>query len=392
MNTRSKWVGNVQAVWRAVAGWFRTHLPARTHPDQEGGGSAAFATAATTSRDGLHCLTKRPSEFWSCVGMKALAHVEMMRPYTMFHSGLLAIAGAELASGGLVAPWRVVCAALVTICGWEAGLYAGDYYDRDLDALSKPTRAIPSGRVSPREAFLTMVGLIACGYGAALVLGPANLALAVVTTVLGIAYSKTFKNQAILGNFDRGILGICAVLFGALAGGRLLAPAALIFALLIFFHDSASNLVGTIRDLEGDRAAGYATVPVVYGLVRAVEIVSLLALTWIGLAGVLGGLLPLNLVALLLISGGVALAILVYAPLWARRQTVTRAQALNAHKVLVVERLTLVSGFIAVFAPWWVAGSLLGGTAALTLASQVWLRDRYEPHMTASKVVQPAPR
>ena len=32
--------------------------------------------------------------------VKALAHLEMTRPYTMFHSGLLAIAGAELASHG----------------------------------------------------------------------------------------------------------------------------------------------------------------------------------------------------------------------------------------------------------------------------------------------------
>ena len=71
---------------------------------------------------------------------KALAHLEMARPYTMFHSGLVAIAGIEVASGGHVAAWRTALAALVTMCGWEAGLYAGDYYDRELDARSKPTR------------------------------------------------------------------------------------------------------------------------------------------------------------------------------------------------------------------------------------------------------------
>ncbi|MGH2347409.1 MAG: UbiA family prenyltransferase, partial [Chloroflexota bacterium] len=88
---------------------------------------------------------------------KALAHLEMTRPYTMFHAGLVAVAGAELASSGDGAPWRVALAGAVTICGWEAGLYAGDYYDRDLDARSKPFRPVPSGWVSPREAFLTMV-------------------------------------------------------------------------------------------------------------------------------------------------------------------------------------------------------------------------------------------
>src|SRR5581483_10040336 len=94
---------------------------------------------------------------------KALAHLEMMRPYTMFHAGLAAFAGVELASQGHAAIWRTILAALVTICGWEAGLHAGDYYDRHIDARSKPDRAIPSGRVSPREAFATMVALILAG-------------------------------------------------------------------------------------------------------------------------------------------------------------------------------------------------------------------------------------
>ncbi|HEX6123076.1 MAG TPA: UbiA family prenyltransferase, partial [Ktedonobacterales bacterium] len=197
---------------------------------------------------------------------KLLAHLEMMRPYTMFHSGLVALAGAELASVGAVSLWRALLAALVTMCGWEAGLYAGDYYDREIDARSKPDRPVPSGRVSPREAFLTMIALIVVGYACALALGWANLALAVVTTALGIAYSKTFKSRAILGNFDRGVLGICAVFFGALAGGTIWQASVLLLAAVVFFHDSATNLVGAIRDIEGDRAAGCPTVPVVYGL------------------------------------------------------------------------------------------------------------------------------
>ena len=110
---------------------------------------------------------------WHKWTTNALAHLEMARPYTMFHSGLVAIAGVEVASGGHAAVWRTTLAALVTMCGWEAGLYASDYYDRDLDARSKPSRPVPSGRISAREAFLTMVGLIGAGYICALVLGVA---------------------------------------------------------------------------------------------------------------------------------------------------------------------------------------------------------------------------
>jgi 4-hydroxybenzoate polyprenyltransferase/geranylgeranylglycerol-phosphate geranylgeranyltransferase len=309
------------------------------------------------------------------VRRKALAHLEMTRPYTMFHAGLVAVAGAELASAGLGAPWRVALAGAVAVCGWEAGLYAGDYYDRGLDAQSKPFRPVPSGRVSPREAFATMLGLIAAGYGCALALGPANLALAVGTTALGIGYSKVFKGMALLGNFDRGVLGVCAALFGVLAtGDPRAAPVPLLLA-TVFLHDSATNLVGAIRDVAGDRAAGCRTVPVVYGLPWAVTMSRVLALGAAVVGCILLAVTEAPILAWTLFAGALALAIRVYAGLPAAPD---RDHALAAHKVLVVERLLLFSALIAVYAPAAVALTLLAGTLGITLGSQVLLRDRHE--------------
>lgn len=320
---------------------------------------------------------------------KALAHLEMTRPYTMFHSGLVAIAGAEIASGGHATAWRVALAALVTMCGWEAGLYAGDYYDRDIDALGKPARPLPSGRVSPREAFATMLGLIAAGYVAALALGVANLALAVLTTVLGIAYSRTFKSRALLGNFDRGVLGVCAVFFGALAGGSLVSPPVLALAALVFCHDAATNLVGAVRDVDGDRAAGCPTVPVVYGVARAIAIVCLLVIGWVAAGLVALALTRPAALAPLLFVTALGVAALVYVPLWRSRRRVTRAMALRAHKYLIAERLVLMSALIAVYAPPGVALGLLAGALAASLAAQLVLRDRYErQHIVMRAVVE----
>jgi geranylgeranylglycerol-phosphate geranylgeranyltransferase len=315
---------------------------------------------------------------------KALAHLEMTRPYTMFHSGLVAIAGYELAAQGHTVVWRIVLAALVTMCGWEAGLYAGDYYDRDIDARSKPLRPVPSGRVSAREAFLTMVGLIVAGCLCALALGVGNLVLAILTTVFGIAYSKIFKSRAILGNFDRGVLGICAVLFGALAGGDVLRPAVLLLAALVFFHDAATNLIGAVRDVDGDRDAGCTTVPVVYGVARSVDIAAILALCWIVIGCALIIAIRPGGLALALFIAAVALAARVYAPLWAMRATVSRPQALSAHKYLVVERLVLMSAFIAAYAPAAVALGLLAATLAASIGSQILLRDRHERQVLVS--------
>ncbi len=309
--------------------------------------------------------------------VKMFAHLEMMRPYTLAYPALLTVAGAELASAGQAAPLRVALAGGVTACGWLAGQYAGDYYDRTIDAGSKPSRPIPSGRVSPREAFLTMLALIAIGYAAALALGMANLVLAVATTALGIAYSKVFKGRALLGNLDRGVLGACAVAFGGLAAGNFGQWSVLLLMAITLVHDAATNLVGTIRDVDGDRAAGCATVPVVYGLASAVRLAVGLALAWIVLGLLL--LAGLDPAPLALVFYGLALVVAapVYQSLWTARQAATRALALRAHKRLVAERLLLAGAFVAVYAPW-LAALLLLVLLPASLGLQAVLRDRYE--------------
>jgi 4-hydroxybenzoate polyprenyltransferase/geranylgeranylglycerol-phosphate geranylgeranyltransferase len=308
----------------------------------------------------------------------ALAHLEMARPYTVFYPALSAVAGLELASAGQASLARAALTAVVTMLGWIAALYAGDYYDRHLDAKAKPGRPIPSGRVTPREAFSTMVGLIGLGYVGAWLISPFSLALAILATILAIAYSKTFKARGLLGNLDRGLLGGCAVLFGALAAGNLGVPAVWALAVLLFFHDSASNLVGTLRDVQGDRDAAYRTLPVVHGIAAGVRVASGLALAAALCTIALLTQVPLDWAALLLFALSGVLTLFVYGRLWRERRTLNRAQALTAHKHLVIERVLLMGAVIAVHVPKEAVILLLGSTLVLTAASQRAFRDRYE--------------
>lgn len=310
---------------------------------------------------------------------KLLAHVEMMRPYTLFYSGMLGFAAALFLSEGGAPSWRLALAFMVPTLGWLAGLYAGDYYDRDLDAIDKPHRPVPSGRVSTREAFAFMVGYITVGYVLALALSPLALLVSILTTVFGIAYSKTFKRHAILGNLDRGLLACFTVLFaGAAVHGLGAIWPLIVLCGIFFFHDSSSNLIGALRDVEGDSEAGYRTVPVVYGMFRSIRISGYLTLGWLAFALPLfihyrGRAVPLALFAVALLMTG-----LVYFMLLAHREELTRQQALGAHKVVVIERLVLSAAVAAVAGSALVVLPLLAVVITATWISQVSLRNRYE--------------
>lgn len=319
---------------------------------------------------------------------KALTYLEMARPYTLFHAGTLALASGLVASEGRLGVWRAALIWLTPTVGWLAGLVTSDYHDRALDRIEKPQRPIPSGRVGEREGFWLMIGTIAAGFVGALALGWRTFLLAWLVMVLGVGYARSLKARGFLGHFDRGVLASLTVVFGSIAatGGvpRLVWPLIVLF----FCHDSATNLLGAVRDIEGDRAAGYQTVPVRYGIAVSAVIAGTLMGLWVVIAGgysVLVRAVPLSLlllgtaVAFDALALGQTLSAAAAQPAGAvGERSARRAAALGAHKVLVVERLVLSVAFIATVTPPWVALPLLVALASVTWWAQTRLRDRYE--------------
>ncbi|GAB3998994.1 hypothetical protein GCM10029992_26480 [Glycomyces albus] len=58
---------------------------------------------------------------------------------------------------------RTAGIAAASVCLYWAGMAANDWADRELDAVERPTRPIPSGRVGPGQALLAAGGLTATG-------------------------------------------------------------------------------------------------------------------------------------------------------------------------------------------------------------------------------------
>ena len=78
-------------------------------------------------------------------------------------------------------------------CLYLSGMVFNDVFDRHIDAIDRPGRPIPSGRVSAVSAVVLGIVLVLSGVGAAGAVGPESLKIASILTLLIFAYDGILK-------------------------------------------------------------------------------------------------------------------------------------------------------------------------------------------------------
>lgn len=155
----------------------------------------------------------------------------------------LTVPGDTLAGAAAAGPLRARSFAMpaASVALYWAGMALNDWADRDLDAVERPERPIPSGRVSPRQALGVAAGLTAAGVGLAALVGgrpAAATAAALAGTVW--AYDTVLKDTA-AGPVAMGAARGLDVLLGASASGR--TQAGLVPAGLLAAHTAGVTLL-----------------------------------------------------------------------------------------------------------------------------------------------------
>lgn len=108
-----------------------------------------------------------------------------------------ALVGALSARGaGGDGPLRGGALAAASVCLYSAGMALNDWADADLDALERPERPIPSGRISRDRALAVGVGLTALGVSAAFAAGRRSGLVSVALAGALWAYDTVFKPTA----------------------------------------------------------------------------------------------------------------------------------------------------------------------------------------------------
>ncbi|MFC4537082.1 SCO3242 family prenyltransferase [Sphaerisporangium dianthi] len=161
------------------------------------------------------------------------------------------VAGA--AAGGVLGR-RTAGLACSSVCLYWAGMAANDWADRHLDAVERPERPIPSGRVPANAALGTAVGLTVAGVAlAGLAGGRRALAVAAPLAAAVWAYDVLAKGTA-AGPLTMALCRGLDVLLGASPGRSV--TAALPSAATIAAH---TYLLTTLS--HGEVSGGHPSVP-----------------------------------------------------------------------------------------------------------------------------------
>ncbi|HXF62657.1 MAG TPA: UbiA family prenyltransferase [Caldilineaceae bacterium] len=198
---------------------------------------------------------------------RSYAWLRLVRLSNSLPASLLILLGPHLLSIHPIpaATWR---AAAAIWCITAFGYVTNDLADVHEDALNKPDRPLPSGRVAVAHA--QRLALMLAGGGLLMAATISAPALAVAALVLGLLqlYSRRLKATPGAGNLLIGLLAGAALVAGGVSAAgpdpaRLwpLFPPALTLATFI----TAREVLKTLEDVSGDHAAGKSTLAVRYG-------------------------------------------------------------------------------------------------------------------------------
>lgn len=200
------------------------------------------------------------------------AILELLKPVTWFAPMWAYMCGAV--SSGVALQDRIgelllgMALAGPLVCATSQAV--NDWYDRHVDAINEPNRPIPSGRIPGRWGLYIAISWTGLSLLVAAALGQVVLAAACVGLALAWAYSAPplrlkrsgWAGPAAVGFSYEGISWFTGA--AVMAGGM---PGFPVLALVALYSAGAFGIM-TLNDfkaIEGDRATGVASLPVVYG-------------------------------------------------------------------------------------------------------------------------------
>lgn len=153
-----------------------------------------------------------------------------------------------------------------------AGIVLNDYFDIEIDKKERPSRPLPSGKISKGYALTIAIVALLIANIIALVVGPISLAISLALTLLIIAYDYQLK-YTVLGPFAMGGTRSLNVIFGAspvllYTDNHSVAIVAAAAASLFFYVSSITIL--SKKEVGKERPNSTLVILIVFGVILAI--------------------------------------------------------------------------------------------------------------------------
>ncbi len=198
--------------------------------------------------------------------------LQLLKPITWFPPmwaylcGIVSVGVSPTGQWGLVILGVVLAGPIV--CGMSQ--VANDWCDRHVDAINEPNRPIPSGRVPPAWALAYALALSGLSLWVGSFLGPWGLGATAVAVLAAWAYSLPPVRLKRSGWWGPGLVGLSYETLPWFTGAAVLsvgAPSFYVVIVAVLYGIGAHGIM-TLNDfkaLEGDKATGVRSLPVVLG-------------------------------------------------------------------------------------------------------------------------------
>lgn len=197
-----------------------------------------------------------------------IAALKLIRPLNGLVAALSVAPAATIACGQLTLPWREAALIFFLV---SFGYAVNDIFDLRADLINRPTRAIPSGVLSLKNAWLAAVLSLIAGSGFLIGAGTATAVYYVVVALFLYLYAAKISAKLVLGNLL--VAAMCASVFllGALVcrpSGRSISIL-VVSGILTFAYHLGREIIKDIEDMSGDQAIARLSLPLKWGPDRA---------------------------------------------------------------------------------------------------------------------------
>ncbi len=179
-----------------------------------------------------------------------MSFIKIIRPFNCLFVILSVYFGAYYQSSNSNI-YPIIFAALSASLIAAAGYVINDFFDIPIDIINRPNRILPSGKITPKIAYMFSVMLFMLGITASfLTQNFYCVIIAVVNSILLFSYAKMFKMSFLTGNILVSYTTASTFLFGGLCNNNV--KNSMIIVIFAFLYTFIREIVKDGEDIEGD--------------------------------------------------------------------------------------------------------------------------------------------